>query len=132
MDFTLAWDRRRTAILVAAAAFAALALLIYSRHHSRAAAEIRLKQTKRKSRDSPSAVVFLEKAHPHRKLSCPVIPQAFSEHNLCANQWLSQPVVFRHLARMSRRPVASRRLRTPEVDQQLQQARATWIPRRPT
>ena len=56
--------RGRIAVLVAAAAFAALAFLIYSSIHSRAAAESRLKQRTEEAAIPTVAVVFPREGAP--------------------------------------------------------------------
>lgn len=59
--------RRHTAIIVAAAALALLALVIYSGIHSRAVAETRLKQRTEEAAIPTVAVVFPREVLPHRK-----------------------------------------------------------------
>src|SRR5258707_15043540 len=70
---------RRIAILVAAAAFAALALLIYSGIHSRAAAESRLKQRTEEAAIPTVAVVFPREGAPTQEIVLPGNTQAFSD-----------------------------------------------------
>ena len=85
--------RRRTAILVAAAAFAALALLIYSGIHSRAAAESRLKQRTEEAAIPTVAVVFPREGAPTQEIVLPGNTQAFSDAPIYArtsgylNRW---------------------------------------------
>src|SRR5438309_8745564 len=62
---------RRTAVLVAAAALAALAFLIYSGIHSRAAAESRLKERTEEAAIPTVSVVFPRKVAPTREMAFP-------------------------------------------------------------
>jgi multidrug efflux pump subunit AcrA (membrane-fusion protein) len=71
--------RRRNAILVAAAALAALALMIYSGIHSRAAAESRLKQRTEEAAIPTVAVVFPREGAPTQEIVLPGNTQAFSD-----------------------------------------------------
>src|SRR5260370_39425700 len=68
--------RRGTAILFAAAAIAALALLIYSGIHSRAAAESRLKQRTEEAAIPSVAVVFPREGAPTQEIVLPGNTQA--------------------------------------------------------
>src|SRR5258706_3532894 len=70
--------RRRTAILVAAAAVALLAVLIYSGIHSRAVAESRLTQRTQEAAIPTFAVVFSEESAPTQEIVLPGKTQAFS------------------------------------------------------
>src|SRR5260221_1232935 len=63
--------RRHTAILVAAAALAALALLIYSGIHSRAAAESRLTKRTAEAAIPTVAVAFPREAAPTQAMVMP-------------------------------------------------------------
>ncbi len=116
--------RRRTAILVAAAAFAALALLIYSGIHSRAAAESRLKQRTEEAAIPTVAVVFPREGAPTQEIVLPGNTQAFSDAPIYArtsgylNRWY-----FDIGAHVQKGQLLAE-IETPEVDQQLQQARA--------
>src|SRR5258708_27554320 len=71
--------RRRTAILVVAAALAVLALLIYSGIHSRAVAESRLTQRTQEAAIPTVAVVFAKEGAPTQEIVLPGNPQAFSD-----------------------------------------------------
>src|SRR5580704_14096089 len=71
--------RYRTAILVAAAALAALALMIYSGIHSRAAAESRLKQRTEEAAIPTVSVVFPREGAPTQEIVLPGNTQAFSD-----------------------------------------------------
>ena len=68
---------RRTAVLVAAAALAALAFLIYSGIHSRAAAESRLKERTEEAAIPSVTVVFPRKGAPTQEIVLPGNTQAF-------------------------------------------------------
>src|SRR5258705_6825986 len=116
--------RRRTAILVAAAAFAALALLIYSGIHSRAAAESRLKQRTEEAAIPTVAVVFPREGAPTQEIVLPGNTQAFSDAPIYArtsgylNRWYFD--IGAHLQKGQ----LLAEIETPEVDRQLEQARA--------
>src|SRR5260370_36490457 len=71
--------RGRTAILVAAAALAAIALMIYSGIHSRAAAESRLKQRTEEAAIPTVAVGFPREGAPTQEIVLPGNTQAFSD-----------------------------------------------------
>src|SRR5260370_41808591 len=70
---------RQTTILVAVAAFAALAFLIYSGIHSRAIAESRLKQRTEEAAIPTVAVVFPREGAPTEEIVLPGNTQAFSD-----------------------------------------------------
>ncbi len=116
--------RRQTAILVAAAAFAALAFLIYSGIHSRAAAESRLKQRTEEAAIPTVAVVFPREGAPTQEIVLPGNTQAFSDAPIYArtsgylNRWY-----FDIGAHVQKGQLLAE-IETPEVDQQLLQARA--------
>jgi len=115
---------RRTGILVAAAAFAALTLLIYSGIHSRAAAESRLKQRTEEAAIPSVTVVFPREGAPTQEIVLPGNTQAFSDAPIYArtsgylNRWY-----FDIGAHVQKGQLLAE-IETPEVDQQLQQARA--------
>src|SRR5260370_26193933 len=71
--------RPRPSSLVAAAAFAALALMIYSGIHSRAAAESRLKQRTEEAAIPTVAVVFPREGAPTEEIALPGNTPAFSD-----------------------------------------------------
>src|SRR6267378_3520662 len=114
----------RIAILVAAAAFAALAFLIYSGIHSRAAAESRLKQRTEEAAIPTVAVVFPREGAPTQEIVLPGNTQAFSDAPIYArtsgylNRWY-----FDIGAHVQKGQLLAE-IETPEVDQQLLQARA--------
>src|SRR5882672_10565515 len=116
--------RRRTSILVAASALAALALVIYSGIHSRAAAESRLKQRTEEAAIPTVAVVFPREGAPTQELVLPGNTQAFSDAPIYARtsgylkRWYFD--IGAHV--QSGQLLAE--IETPEVDRQLEQARA--------
>jgi RND family efflux transporter MFP subunit len=116
--------RRRTAILVAAAALAALAFVVYSGIHSRASAEARLKQRTEEAAIPTVAVVFPREGAPTQEIVLPGNTQAFSDAPIYARtsgylkRWN-----FDIGAHVQKGQLLAE-IETPEVDQQLQQARA--------
>jgi RND family efflux transporter MFP subunit len=117
-----AW--RQTAILVAAAALAALALMIYSGIHSRAVAESRLTQRTQEAAIPTVAVVFPKEGAPTNEIVLPGVTQAFTDAPIYArtNGYLKH-WYFDIGARVKKDQLLAE-IDTPEVDQQLQQARA--------
>src|SRR5438309_4958363 len=115
---------RRTGILVAAAALAALAFLIYSGIHSRAAAESRLKERTEEAAIPSVTVVFPREGAPTQEIVLPGNTQAFSDAPIYARtsgylkQWY-----FDIGAHVQKGQLLAD-IETPEVDQQLQQAQA--------
>src|SRR5258707_1355685 len=71
--------RPRTAILVAAASLAVLAVLIYSGIHSRAVAESRLTQRTQEAAIPTVAVLFPKEGAPTQEIVLPGNTQAFSD-----------------------------------------------------
>ena len=71
--------RRRTAILVAAAVLAVLALMIYFGIHSRVVAESRLTQRTQEAAIPTVAVVFPREGAPTQEIILPGNTQAFSD-----------------------------------------------------
>jgi RND family efflux transporter MFP subunit len=116
--------RRRTAILVAAAALAALVFVVYSGIHSRASAEARLKQRTEEAAIPTVAVVFPREGAPTQEIVLPGNTQAFSDAPIYARtsgylkRWN-----FDIGAHVQKGQLLAE-IETPEVDQQLQQARA--------
>jgi RND family efflux transporter MFP subunit len=116
--------RRGTAILFLAAAFAALAILIYSGIHSRAAAESRLKQRTEEAAIPTVGVVFPREGAPTQEIVLPGNTQAFSDAPIYARtsgylkRWYFDIGAHVHKGQLLAE------IETPEVDQQLQQARA--------
>ena len=116
--------RRRTAILVAAAAFAVLALVIYSGIHSRAVAESRLMQRTQEAAIPTVAVVFPREGAPTQEIVLPGNTHAFSDAPIYArtNGYLKR-WYFDIGAHVQKGQLLAE-IETPEVDQQLLQARA--------
>jgi RND family efflux transporter MFP subunit len=116
--------RRRTALLFGAAALATLALLLYAGIHSRAAAESRLKQRTEEAAIPTVAVVFPREGAPTQELVLPGNTQAFSDAPIYARtsgylkRWYFDIGAHVHKGQLLAE------IETPEVDQQLQQARA--------
>src|ERR1700730_6104297 len=116
--------RRRTAIVIAAAAIAALALLIYSGIHSRAAAESRLTKRTEEAAIPTVAVVLPQEGAPTQEIVLPGNTQAFSYAPIYARtsgylkRWYFD--IGAHLQKGQLLAV----IETPEVDRQLEQARA--------
>src|SRR3984957_11278025 len=71
--------QRRTTILVAAAALAVLAIMVYSGIHSRAVAESRLTQRTQEAAIPTVAVVFPKEGAPTQEIILPGNTQAFSD-----------------------------------------------------
>src|SRR5467141_3825717 len=116
--------RRRTAILVAAAAFAVLALLIYSGIHSRAAAESRLKQRTEEAAIPTVAVIFPKEGAPTQEIVLPGNTQAFSDAPIYARTSGYLKHWYFDIGAHVQKGQLLAEIETPEVDQQLQQARA--------
>src|SRR6266849_7565974 len=115
---------RRTGILVAAAAFAALTLLIYSGIHSRAAAESQLKQRTEEAAIPSVAVVFPREGAPTQELVLPGNTQAFSDALIYARTSGYLKRWYFDIGAHVQRGQLLAQIETPEVDQQLQQAQA--------
>jgi RND family efflux transporter MFP subunit len=111
----------QTAVLVGAAA---LALLIYFGIHSRAAAESRLKQRTEEAAIPTVAVVFPREGAPTQEIVLPGNTQAFSDAPIYArtNGYLKR--WYFDIGAHVRKGQLLAEIETPELDQQLQQARA--------
>ena len=116
--------RRRTAILVAAAALAALAFLIYSGIHSRAVAESRLAQRTQEAAIPTVAVVFPKEGAPTEEIILPGNTQAFSDAPIYARTSGYLRHWYFDIGAHVRKGQLLAEIETPEVDQQLLQARA--------
>ena len=116
--------RSRTAILVAAAALAVLALLLYSGIHSRAVAESHLMQRTQEAAIPNVAVVSPHEGAPTQEIILPGNTQAFSDAPIYArtNGYLKH-WYFDIGAHVQKGQLLAE-IETPEVDQQLLQARA--------
>jgi RND family efflux transporter MFP subunit len=117
-------SRYRTSILVAAVALSVLALLVYSGIHSRAVAESRLNQQTQEAAIPTVAVVFPKEGAPTNEIVLPGVTQAFTDAPIYArtNGYLKH-WYFDIGARVKKDQLLAE-IDTPEVDQQLQQARA--------
>ena len=116
--------RRRTAILITATALAVVALVIYSGIHSRAVAESRLAQRTQEAAIPTVAVVFPREGAPLQEIVLPGNTQAFSDAPIYArtNGYLKH-WYFDIGAHVQKGQLLAE-IETPEVDQQLLQARA--------
>src|SRR5712672_3039730 len=116
--------RRRTAILVAAAVLAVLAVLIYSGIHSRAVAESRLTQRTQEAAIPTVAVVFPKEGAPTQEIVLPGNTQAFSDAPIYARTSGYLKRWYFDIGAHVRKGQLLAEIETPEVDQQLLQARA--------
>jgi RND family efflux transporter MFP subunit len=116
--------RRRTAVLVAAAALVALALMIYSGIHSRAAAESRLTQRTQEAAIPTVAVVFPREGAPTQEIVLPGNTQAFSDAPIYARTSGYLKRWYFDIGAHVQKGQLLAEIETPEVDQQLLQARA--------
>src|SRR5882672_881406 len=116
--------RRLTAILVAAAALVALAFLIYTGIHSRAAAESRLKQRTEDAAIPTVTVVFPREGAPTQEIVLPGNTQAFSDAPIYARTSGYLKRWYFDIGAHVQKGQLLAEIETPEVDQQLQQARA--------
>jgi RND family efflux transporter MFP subunit len=116
--------RRGTAVLVLTTASAALILLLYSGIHSRVAAESRLKQRTEEASIPTVAVVFPQEGAPTQEIVLPGTTQAFIDAPIYArtNGYLRH-WYFDIGAHVQKGQLLAE-IETPELDQQLQQARA--------
>jgi RND family efflux transporter MFP subunit len=116
--------RRRPAILVAAAALVVLGFMIYSGIHSRAAAESQLTRRTQEAAVPTVAVVFPREGAPTQEIVLPGNTQAFSDAPIYARtngylkHWYFDIGAHVHKSQLLAE------IETPEVDQQLSQARA--------
>jgi RND family efflux transporter MFP subunit len=116
--------RRRTAILVAAAALALLALVIYSGIHSRAVAEARLEQRTEQAAIPTVDVVFPREGAPTQEIVLPGNTQAFSDSPIYARTSGYLKRWYFDIGAHVQKGQLLAEIETPEVDQQLQQAQA--------
>ena len=116
--------RRRTAILVAAAALALLALVIYSGIHSRAVAEARLEQRTEQAAIPTVDVVFPHEGAPTQEIVLPGNTQAFSDSPIYARTSGYLKRWYFDIGAHVQKGQLLAEIETPEVDQQLLQARA--------
>jgi RND family efflux transporter MFP subunit len=116
--------RRRTAIFVAAAALALLALVIYSGIHSRAVAETRLEQRTQQAAIPTVDVVFPREGAPTQEIVLPGNTQAFSDSPIYARTSGYLKRWYFDIGAHVQKGQLLAEIETPEVDQQLLQARA--------
>jgi RND family efflux transporter MFP subunit len=116
--------RRGTSILVSAAALAAIALLIYSGIHSRVAAESRLKQRTEEAAIPTVAVVLPQEGAPTQEIVLPGNTQPFSDAPIYARTSGYLKRWYFDIGAHVQKGQLLAEIETPEVDQQLQQARA--------
>jgi RND family efflux transporter MFP subunit len=116
--------RRKTPTLVAGAVLAVLAVLIYLGIHSRAVAESRLTQRTQEAAIPIVAVVFPKQGAPTQEIVLPGNTQAFSDAPIYArtNGYLKR--WYFDIGARVRKGQLLAEIETPEVDQQLLQARA--------
>jgi RND family efflux transporter MFP subunit len=116
--------RRQTAILIAAAVLAALALVIYSGIHSRAAAESRLAKQTEEAAIPTVAVVFPKEGAPTQEIVLPGNTQAFSDAPIYARTSGYLKRWYFDIGAHVQKGQLLAEIETPEVDRQLEQARA--------
>ena len=118
------FSRPGTVLLLAAIGLVALVLLLYSGVHSRVAAESRLKQRTAEAAIPTVAVVFPKEGAPSQEITLPGITQAFIDAPIYArtNGYLKH-WYFDIGAHVQKGKLLAE-IETPEIDQQLQQARA--------
>src|ERR1700732_2847959 len=116
--------RRRTAIVVTAAPLAVLALMIYSGIHSRAVAESRLTQRTQEAAIPTVAGVSPKEGAPTQEIILPGNTQAFSDAPIYARTSGYLKRWYFDIGAHVQRGQLLAEIETPEVDQQLLQARA--------
>ena len=116
--------RRHTALLVGAVGAALVGAVIYSGIQSRAAAESRLKQQTEEAAIPTVSVIFPRQGAPTSEIVLPGVTQAFIDAPIYArtNGYLKH-WYFDIGARVNKEQLLAE-IDTPELDQQLQQARA--------
>jgi len=116
--------RPRVVWLLALIALALVAAVIYSGIHSRAAAESRLKQRTEAAAIPTVAVVFPREGAPTNEIVLPGVAQAFIDAPIYArtNGYLKQ--WYSDIGAGVKKNQLLAVIETPEVDQQLEQARA--------
>jgi RND family efflux transporter MFP subunit len=116
--------QRRTTILVAAAALALLALVIYSGIHSRAVTEARLEQRTEQAAIPTVDVIFPREGAPTQDIVLPGNTQAFSDSPIYARTSGYLKRWYFDIGAHVQKGQLLAEIETPEVDQQLLQARA--------
>jgi RND family efflux transporter MFP subunit len=115
---------RKKGTLLMVAAFVAIALLIYSGIHSRAAAESRLKQRTEDAAIPTVATVFPQDGAPTQEIVLPGNTQAFSDAPIYARTSGYLKRWYFDIGAHVQKGQLLAEIETPEVDQQLQQAQA--------
>src|SRR5882724_703206 len=116
--------RRRTAILFAAVALAVFALVTYSGIHSRAVAEARLAQRTQEAAIPTVAVVLPREGAPTQEIVLPGSTQPFSDSPIYARTSGYLKRWYFDIGAHVQKGQLLAEIETPEVDQQLLQARA--------
>src|SRR5260221_11465573 len=116
--------RRQTAVLVAVAVLAALAVLIYSGIHSRVAAESRLMKRTEEAAIPTVAVICPKEGAPIQEIILPGNTQAFSDAPLYARTSGYLRHWYFDIGAHVQKGQLLAEIETPEVEQQLLQARA--------
>jgi RND family efflux transporter MFP subunit len=116
--------RNRTSLLFLAAALAALGLLLYSGIHSRVAAESRLKERTEEAAVPTVTVVFPREGAPTEEIVLPGNTQPFSDAPIYARTSGYLKRWYFDIGAHVQKGQLLAEIETPEVDQQLQQARA--------
>src|SRR6202166_4025130 len=117
-------SQRRPALVVAAAVLAVLALMIYSGIHSRAVAESRLTQRTQEAAIPTVAVVFPQEGAPTQEIVLPGNTQPFSDAPIYARTSGYLKRWYFDIGAHVQKGQLLAEIETPEVDQQLLQARA--------
>jgi RND family efflux transporter MFP subunit len=117
-------NRFRPGFWIAIAAIVVLAIVIYSGLHSRASAESRLKQETEQASVSAVDIVYPKEGAPTQEIVLPGTTQAFVDAPIYArtNGYLKQ--WYFDIGAHVRKGQLLADIETPEVDQQLMQARA--------
>ncbi len=116
--------RTRTSLLFLPAALAVLALLLYSGIHSRVAAGSRLKERTEEAAVPTVTVVFPREGAPTEEIVLPGNTQAFSDAPIYARTSGYLKRWYFDIGAHVQKGQLLAEIETPEVDQQLQQARA--------
>jgi RND family efflux transporter MFP subunit len=115
---------RRTSLLLVLVALAVFAFVLYSGIHSRVEAESRLKQRTAESAIPTVAVVSPQEGAPLQEIILPGNTEAFSDAPIYARTDGYLKHWYFDIGAHVRRGQLLAEIETPEVDQQLQQARA--------
>src|SRR6516225_6832425 len=115
---------RRTSLFVLVMALAALTFLLYSGIHSRVEAESRLKQRTEEAAIPTVAVVSPQEGAPLQEIVLPGDTQAFSDAPIYARTSGYLKRWYFDIGAHVQKGQLLAEIETPELDQQLQQARA--------